>query len=249
MTKPAFQQAQYNFAGHLRDPENIPAPAAIEDRRMGIYRDLIYNNIENFIANGFPVLREITDDDQWHSLVRDFIANHQSQSPYFLEISQEFLKYLQETRKPEPNDPPFLHELAHYEWVELALDVAEGEIPPNQNLSGDVLANLVEVSPLVWSLSYQYPVHKISRTYQPTEPVDGGVFLLVYRNRHDVVGFFEINGLTALLIQKLQQQGMTAREALEQVGNEIAYPDIEALLNFGQGLVSNLLERDVLILS
>ncbi|MCG8671389.1 MAG: DNA-binding domain-containing protein, partial [Pseudomonadales bacterium] len=94
----SFQQAQYNFAAHIRNPEKNPAPKEIEDRRMGIYRDLFYKNIESFIANGFPVLRKITGDDEWHAMVRDFIDRHQSQSPYFVEIAQEFLKYLDEER-------------------------------------------------------------------------------------------------------------------------------------------------------
>ena len=41
----SFQDKQYEFAAHLRDPENVPAPDGIEDRRMGIYRELFYNNL------------------------------------------------------------------------------------------------------------------------------------------------------------------------------------------------------------
>lgn len=71
---PRFQQAQYQFAAHLRDPEANPAPADIEDRRMQIYRELFYNNIEDFLANAFPVLRKISSDEIWHARVRDFYA-------------------------------------------------------------------------------------------------------------------------------------------------------------------------------
>ncbi|RKZ79734.1 MAG: DUF2063 domain-containing protein, partial [Gammaproteobacteria bacterium] len=49
---PSFIDTQYQFAGHIRDPEHNPAPADIEQRRMAIYRELFYNNIEGFIANG-----------------------------------------------------------------------------------------------------------------------------------------------------------------------------------------------------
>ena len=34
---PDYQQKQYAFAAHIRDPENIPPPEGIEDRRMAIY--------------------------------------------------------------------------------------------------------------------------------------------------------------------------------------------------------------------
>ena len=113
MTEPEFKKHQYAFTAHLRDPEQNPAPEGIEDRRIGIYRTLLYNNVEGFIANGFPVLRSIYSDDDWHHMVRDFFAHHQSTSPYFLEISQEFLDYLQSERQPHAEDPPGLLELAH----------------------------------------------------------------------------------------------------------------------------------------
>jgi hypothetical protein len=96
---------------------------------MRIYRDLVYNNIAGFIAGAFPIVKTVLSEDHWHSMVRDFIAHHNSQSPYFLEISQEFLAYLTHERTATEQDPPFLVELAHYEWVELALDVADEELP------------------------------------------------------------------------------------------------------------------------
>ena len=62
----AFQRVQYRFAAHLRDPKRNPAPRGIEPRRMKIYRELFYNNVEGFLANAFPVLRRITPDARWH---------------------------------------------------------------------------------------------------------------------------------------------------------------------------------------
>ncbi|NNG12205.1 MAG: DUF2063 domain-containing protein, partial [Halobacteria archaeon] len=57
--RPDFIRRQYEFAAHIRDPKHQPAPADVEDRRMGIYRELFYNNVEGFIAGTFPVLRRI----------------------------------------------------------------------------------------------------------------------------------------------------------------------------------------------
>ena len=67
MTEPGFKKYQYEFTAHLRDPEHNPAPEGIEDRRIGIYRDLLYNNVESFLSGTFPVLRNIHDDDGWHA--------------------------------------------------------------------------------------------------------------------------------------------------------------------------------------
>lgn len=170
MSDAPLAQLQQSLTNHLRNPDKHGGPAGIEDRRLGIYRSLVYNNIEGFIAGGFPVLREILSDAHWHAMVRDFVARHKSQSPYFLEISQEFLLYLQNERAPDAADPPFMLELAHYEWVELALDVAVDELPAKPPAENGLLDAAIEVSGLLWCLNYQYPVHRLGPDFQPSEP-------------------------------------------------------------------------------
>ena len=61
---------------------------------MSIYLSLFYNNIENFLASAFPVAKRVLGEKPWHELVREFVHRHPSTSPYFLEISQEFLSFL-----------------------------------------------------------------------------------------------------------------------------------------------------------
>ncbi|MFC6980651.1 DNA-binding domain-containing protein [Microbulbifer taiwanensis] len=240
-----FQRLQQAFAAHLRAPDQCEPPPHIEDRRMGIYRDLIYNNIESFIAGGFPVLRSLYSDERWHRLVRDFVGRHVSRSPYFLQISEEFLAYLQNERGLVAGDPPFLLELAHYEWVELALDVHEAEFPAGLETEGDPLAQIPVVSPLVWSLSYRYPVHRIGPAFQPQEPPQTPTFLLVYRDRDYEVGFMEINAVTARLLQ-LAEGELCGRRLLENLAAEMPQADSKALVEFGRGLLQKLLRAGVI---
>jgi len=209
-----LKQAQFEFAAHIRNPDIHKAPDGIEDRRMAIYRELFYNNIEGFICSGFPVLRSICSDAYWHALVRDFMTRHRAKTPYFLEIAQEFLVYIQNLRPPQqfPDDPPYLLELAHYEWVELALDVSESEIPAACGVFPDcsvLMSSCVHVSPLVWCLSYVYPVHRIGPEYinkglSEIEPPSDSTHLVVYRDRMDKVGFIAANAVTLRLLQLLQ---------------------------------------------
>ena len=105
-TRPEFIRRQYEFAAHIRDPEHAPVPVDVEDRRMGIYRELFYNNVESFLSGTFPVLRRILNDSRWHALVRDFFARHHSRTPLFLEIPREFLNWLEHERSPQPGDLP-----------------------------------------------------------------------------------------------------------------------------------------------
>ncbi len=227
MTLPAFKQHQYEFTAHLRDPEKNAMPKGIEDRRMAIYRELLYNNIESFIASGFPVLRSIYNDDNWHSMVRDFFANHQSQSPYFLEISQEFIAYLQNERQADKNDPAGLLELVHYEWVELALHVSDENIcMDNIDANGDLLTQRPAFSPLAWPLVYQFPVHTMGPDNLPDKAPQQASYLVVYRNRNDEVNFLEINPVTARLIGLLQDnESYTGADAIEHIVDEMNHPN------------------------
>ncbi len=227
-------QHQYAFAAHIRDPQANPRPADVEDRRMAIYRELFYNNVEGFLANGFPVLREILDDTAWHAMARDFLARHRCHSPLFLEIPREFLAYLEEERGEQPDDPPFLHELAHYEWVELALSVAdEGEAPACEP-DADLLVTRPLLSPLAWPLSYRFDVHHIGPDYQPAEPPAQPTYLLVYRDADDEVGFLELNPVSARLFALLQEDGdENGRDVLARIAAELDHPDPQVVIDGG----------------
>lgn len=243
-----FQRIQRELTDHLRQPARRKPPAGIEGRRLAIYRDLIFNNIEGFLSGGFPVLRSIYRDEAWLALVRDFIASHLCQSPYFLEISEEFLAYLQLERGERPDDPPFLRELAHYEWVELALDVALDEADDIAvDPAGDLLQGKPVLSSLAWPLAYRFPVHRIGPSFQPDTPDDEGCFLVVYRNPDDEVGFIEINAVTFALLELLQVPELdSGAEALDQLAQQLQYPQPAQLQTFGLEILSQLRAASVI---
>jgi len=246
-THQAFQIGQLAFAAHLRDPAVNPAPAGIEDRRVAVYRDLIYNNIESFLQSGFPVLRSLMSDDDWHRLVRGFVRDHRCQTPYFLEISQEFLLYLREGKACIPDGLPFILELAHYEWVELALDVSPEKLPElGCEQSSGVLDASLQISPLAWRLNYNYPVHNISLDFQPLQPPAEPTSLVVYRGPDEKIHFFESNAVTMRLLQLLENGQLNARQALQQVACELAHPEPEVLVTMGEGIIVQLLSLSIL---
>ncbi len=222
-----FQQTQLALTAYLRAPEKSPAPENVETRRLHIYRDLVYNNIENFVANVFPVTRSILGDHSWHGLVREFILHHNCQTPYFVQISDEFVHYILQVRGLRGSDPAYLLELIHYEWIELALDVSTDVIPDAGVFPTDVENSRPRVSPVTVCLSYQYPVHKVSATFPhwPAEPTQ----LLVYRNRMDIVCFSEANPLTARLLFLLQSNDQPLNSHLQTIAAELQYSDITML--------------------
>lgn len=242
---PSFMAQQLNFAAHIRNPEVYPRPAGIEARRMQIYLDLFFNNIESFLSSGFPVARKVLDDERWYGLVREFLHRHPSASPYFLEISQEFLSFLHET--PPDDLPPFFLELCHYEWVELALAVAEEDLPETGvDPGGDLLNRPVAVSPLLWKLSYRFPVHQIGPEFQPEQPPEGLTHLLVNRRRDDSVGFLEVSALTLRLLEVLET-AESGRHALDVVAGESAGLERQTLYEKGLETLSRLRKAEVIL--
>lgn len=246
MTSLARQQQQ--FTAYMRDPEHMMPPPNIEQQRLNVYQRLLYNNINGFLSNSFPVLHTILPQVQWHAIVRDFMVKHRCHTPYFSEISQEFLCYLQETRTPQTADPPFMLALAHYEWVELVLNISMDNIDSiTADPGGDLLEELPVVSPLVWSLVYPFPVHQISSSFQPQQPSAQPHYLMIYRNRDHKVGFMESNAVTARLLECLQcGDSQTGGEALRQLADEMQR-EPQAIIQYGLQILLKLRRLDIIL--
>jgi len=244
--QPSFTQTQRAFVGAIRDPENQPIPADIEERRMAVYRELIYNNVEDFLANTYPVLKEIVGETAWHAMVRDYFIRHRATTPLFMQMPKEFLLYLQEEREPGADDYPFMLELAHYEWTELELAVSEEKISMQDiDANGDLLEGRAVITPLCRILGYQYPVHKIGVSHLPTESEP--TFLIVFRDRKDNVEFIELNQVTASLLNRVQLGEQSTREILTGIARELNHPDADRIIEFGIALLEDLHKRGVIL--
>ena len=248
-SSPEFIRRQYEFAAHIRDPDNQPAPAEIEDRRMAIYRELFYNNVEGFLSGTFPVLRSLYSDTDWHLLVRDYFSHHRAQTPLFLEIPREFLNWLENERTPREDDLPFLHELAHYEWVELALSISEESTDAaDVNPDGDLLKGIPVLSPLAWHLSYRFPVHQIGPDFIPEQPGEQPTTLVVYRDRQDAVNFLEVNAVTKRLLELVSENSSeSGAQLLGRIATEMSHPQPDVVIAGGAEILAGLATKDIVL--
>ncbi len=239
---------QYAFTAFLRDPDNAASLAGIEQRRLDIYVELLFNNIEGLLSANFPVIRSLYAES-WHAFVREFFAEHQSRTPLFLEIGREFLRYVEERQQQGRGDPPFLLELAHYEWAELALTIDEADVAGiAHDPSGDPVHGVPVVSPLAWSLGYRYPVQLIAPNFRPDEAPEQPTLLLLVRDRNDDVSFIEVNPLTALLLQKLQENTTnTGLECLDALLRENGQDSDAALREGGIAVLHELKARQAIL--
>ncbi len=244
-----FQQQQLAFTAHIRDPIANPLPPDIPARRMEIYTEIFFNNISEQLSCNFPVLRRILSDDDWNGLMRDFMIKHRATTPLFTEIGLEFVEYLQQERQTRAGDLPFMLELAHYEYVELAVAISTADDDLEEHdPNGDLLNGRPLVGPTAWNLSYHWPVHQIGPDYQPEEPPAEATHLVVYRDRQDAVHFLQINAVTQRLLQLLQEKpDFTSLDALTAIARELKHPDPTSVTEAGKQLLADLRQRNVIL--
>lgn len=198
-TPQSLLEFQHNFGSYLRNQED----GSFEDaprRAITVYQELIFNNIKGFLDKCFPICQRIIGSEQWLALCLHFFKKSHLHSPYFIEINRDFVDFLYQQDLTKLELPAFLTELAHYEWIELYVDIHTDELSPEQlaHPAGTLLLH-----PSVQNLHYQWPVHCIDETHLPAQTKD--TFLLVFRNKNLQVTFVELGILSYALLEFLAE--------------------------------------------
>lgn len=242
MNKPSLFQQQTTLGQYLRDPDVNPPPGEMDPARAQVYRDLVFNNLSSLLSGTFPVLIRILGQEHWRSLVRSFLRDYRARTPKFGEIAQEFVEFLAADPRvlTEGDWPPFMVELAHYEWVEMALQQSE-ETPLAVGDAGLLLHRPLHVSPLAWPLAYVWPVHKVGPDYQPDAAPSQPTLLLVRRAEDWSVKFSELSPLAWRLLQRVGEYlELTGLEQLHGLAVEVGIAADTAFLENGQELLQQM---------
>ncbi|HAF01153.1 MAG TPA: DUF2063 domain-containing protein [Methylophilaceae bacterium] len=240
----AFQQYQIAFTAHIRDPKHNSKPARVKDSRMAIYREIVFNNILSSVSACFPVCINVLGKRKWQQLCRAFFAQHQANSPLFREIPAAFLSFLNTQDFTQLKLPAFLTELAHYEWAELAVS----NIPEhNCTLSTD--ADLLNERPILTNahllLVYNYPVHTISKRIQPTTQTK--TYILMFRSSAFRIRFIALNAMTFELLKLIKNNTITGKQALLQIAEMIQHPQPDAIMQFGEAILKDLMVQEAIL--
>lgn len=226
----------------IRDPDGTAPPPGIEPRRLRVYADLFYRNVESLVASAFPVIRATLGDVRWHALVRDFLREHPARTPLFPELAREMLRYLEARTAGGRADPPWLLELAHYEWVELALQLSDARDTGSAfDPTGDLLADAPVPSPLAWPLAYAWPVHRIGPDSVPDAPDPQPTLLLLRRAPDGAVRFNALSPLTFRLLQRIEDRPHdSGAEHLRALAEEAGAANPAAFLADGARMLEQL---------
>ncbi|WAK01029.1 HvfC family RiPP maturation protein [Methylobacter sp. YRD-M1] len=243
---PLFQQQQLQFLYYLRQPGVAQLPAGFTPERLAVYADLLYNKFDESLTACFPVIHRILPPDDWRALLLDFIAEHRCLSPYYRQIPDEFVQYLQQERD-RADDLPFLAELAHFEWIELKLSIAESESITSKPLTSEqLLAGIPVFAPVMQLLHYQWPVQNIGPHALPTEPPATATHILGFRDSDDRIRFIALSPATARLIELLSD-GLTGQQALQAMRGELTNAQFTELTGFGLSILTDLHRQGAII--
>lgn len=220
--RPKFQQIQLAFAQQIRTPQAVGALNSpglvhlmphIEPRRLAVYQQLIFNNIESFASSIFPVLKSVLGAEQWRRLVQAFIQTHLAQTPLFHEMGQEFIQFLEQA-PPSLALPEFSLSLAHYEWLELAVMISEAPLQPATSCRAK-LSGIYQLTASAVLVGYDWPVDQISSQFIPQEQPDVPTLLAVFRNAQDQVQFIKLTPLLYQLLSLLSQSAAPLKTHLQ----------------------------------
>jgi uncharacterized protein len=238
--EPEFIRIQRRFGEFLRARQAGEPPFGIEARRMQVYRNLVRGNIRGAVERGFPVMRTTLGEEAFGRLVEDFIAEHQARVPQYPELGGEFARYLADGRESHEDDPPWLAELADYEWLEVEVGRADRSLREPVRPEGDLIESLPVISPEAALREYRWPVHRIGPESLPERPPEQPTCLAVYRDEQGRVRFHQLAPLLLALLQAFRKATVSStREALAYFSGETGI-EIRVLIEKAQPALAEL---------
>jgi hypothetical protein len=247
-----FTDYQAAFGARIRDPKLAARPPGAPAKRMRVYEELLFNNLEGFLLSCYPITRKLLGKRLWRQTVRRFFAKHHSHSPLFRDIPKAFLDWMQASGASQFPALPFLPEFMHYEWLELSVSITPEEGDPAAiDAQGDLLRGRPALHPTARLACYAYPVHQIGPRFKPAA-ADGQTWCYLLFREEDAAGqdevrFILLNPLSAQLLRLLRDQQPSGNEALAHLAGQFAPAQHPAFIQYGGELLSDLRAQGALL--
>ncbi len=224
-----FQHHQAAFNAYLRNPAQQKKPHGIAAKRIGIYREIVFNNFAASVSACFPVLLSILGKRRFGQLLRLCFASHHFDNPLFSAIPKAFADFLQGLELAKHGLPPYTAQLAHYEWVELHISrLAVEAAPTNSTLhtikhASDLADTMLHLPAAHMLVAYDFPVHQVSRKHAAM--ANSPTYLLVFRTPDFRIEFIQLNAISYALLQRIHSEPLSVITHLTQIARTML-PDL-----------------------
>lgn len=140
MSKLSLPEIQSKFSKILKSPQldlktdaqlfnhSKNQPASLETR-LGIYHYAYFARIKESLAADFPKLKLELGDEEFSSLIKNYLKKHPSQYPGLAQVGKNLPKFLSKTKKYSKQT--HLIELAQTEWAHCLCKWSESSRPMN----------------------------------------------------------------------------------------------------------------------
>lgn len=237
-----FRQYQFALARHLRDPLGVPAPQGVRAREVLACTQEMAHNLNELLMPAFANTRAVLGEDLWQHTLRLFLHDAPTHAPWATSAQEAYVKFLGHNSLVQ-HLPPWLEDLAHFEWLQSAVAAAR-VMWPAHDPQGDLLEACVVLNPTHVEVMYDWPVQRISLAHKPLEMQP--TYVSVLRDLRDKVCVVESSKFRRHLLDLLRQ-GQTGAQAFEVIGQWLDHPDIATFTQEGS-IVLKQLQREGVVL-
>lgn len=142
-----------------------------------------------------------------------------------------------------------MRELAHFDWLENAVAIAEvrlEDIPVRAQ--GDLLNDRLVINPVHRLVRYVWPVHAIGPTLRPREAPARPTQLLAFRDRAGSFGVLDLNDVAVRLFEALAAPAAPCAAAvLRALADSLGHPDPGVVARGGLQLLERWQAREVIL--
>lgn len=198
-----------DFSSLIRNPSENHH---LDNDKISLYHSLVKKNLDSVISPCFPVLKQIIPKEIWKRLISELLAQHQLNTPLFYKAPLFLVNLL--NNHPLPNYP-FAASLAHYEWIELELELLDVSCKQEKSTyDREIYCYPLKLSEHARLLRYDYDVHNICNEYIPT--TKSCTYLIVYV-LHGEIQFTKISEINYQLLTYLFNEKVSAKETVAEI--------------------------------
>lgn len=221
------------------DPEDL---AALDPKRLRLYRRLVRHNVVNVIGLMLPATKKRMDAAVFDATVDAFMAEVGPRTSHLRDVPSEFVAFAAPRWRADARLPRWIADHAELELHDFTIGVAPraGEPPP--------LVDVDAEKPLVFK-----PPHALVRLSfavnglaEDAEPEERPVVILVYRDEQHGSRFLELTPLAGAILERLFA-GKPLGEAMTSACAALGFALDENVLGGAARLLADLGERGVLL--
>ena len=237
-----FRQYQFALARHLRDPLGTPAPEGVSASAVLSCTQEMAHNLNELLMPAFANTRAVLGEDLWQHTLRLFLHDAPTHAPWATAVQEAYVKFLEHNNLVQ-HLPPWLQDLAHFEWLQSAVSGAD-LVWPAHDPHGDLLQKVVVMNPTHVEVMYDWSVQRINLTHKPFDMQP--TYLSIVRDVRDTVRVVESSRFRRHLIDLLRQN-QTGAQALEALAQWLEHPDVATFIQEGWPVLKQLHREGVLL--